>query len=210
MTTGARRLLPALLLALAAGVPQPGCAPPPTPKPRGYFRIALPNPTYAPYASPTMPYSFERAEASRVEKDRERDARDTWTNIVYPGLNCKIHLTFLSLPPGGQSQALEDSHQFAYKHSVMADAIGEHYYESPERRVFATLYEIKGNAASPVQFAITDSATRFLRGSLYFYCHPNKDSLTPVVNHVRKDIDHLIETFKWTTTNAADKEERGR
>lgn len=204
MTTGARKLLRALALAAVVAAPTPGCAPPPTPKPRGYFRIALPAHSYAPYASPTMPYSFERAEASLVEKDRGRDAQDTWTNIVYPALNCKIHLTFLSLPPGGQVQAQEDSHHFAYKHSVMADAIGEHYYDAPERRVFATLYEIKGNAASPVQFAITDSAARFLRGSLYFYCHPNKDSLAPVVAHVRKDIDHLIETFKWTNADAAD------
>jgi hypothetical protein len=37
----------------------------------------------------------------------------------------------------------------------------------------------------------------FLRGALYFNTAPNIDSMGPVVDFVKKDMDHLIETFQW-------------
>lgn len=187
------------------------CSTPPSPKPRGYFRITLPEHSYCDYTSATLPYKFQRASICHVEQDNERGAQNTWTNIVYPTLRCKIHLTYMSLTTKEEFLAYEDSHQFAYKHTIVADAIGEHYYEDKGRSVFATMYEIKGNAASPAQFAITDSAGRFFRGSLYFYCRPNKDSLAPVIAYVSEDINHLIETFNWLDdAHATNKEKAGR
>ena len=43
----------------------------------------------------------------------------------------------------------------------------------------------------------TDSANHFLRGSLYFLHVPNPDSIAPALEHVTKDVVHLIETLKW-------------
>ncbi|NOZ45910.1 MAG: gliding motility lipoprotein GldD, partial [Chlorobi bacterium] len=63
--------------------------------------------------------------------------------------------------------------------------------------VYGILYDIKGNAASSINFFVTDSTQHFLRGALYFNSKPNKDSLAPVVDFIRKDIVHLMETFKW-------------
>jgi gliding motility-associated lipoprotein GldD len=59
------------------------------------------------------------------------------------------------------------------------------------------LYNIKGNTASSVQFYLTDSVNHFLRGSLYFDVKPNKDSLAPVINFIRGDIEHFMESFSW-------------
>lgn len=196
------KLSPAPLLFALASLLLCQCSAPPVPKPRGYFRITLPEHDYQEFESRLMPYKFDISKHSRVAKDDEMGAQETWSNIFYPTLNCKIHLTYLPLAESQQDLAFEDSHQFAYKHTVVADAIGERYYEDPQRHVFATLYQIKGNAASPIQFAITDSTGQFLRGSLYFYCRPNKDSLAPVIDYVNNDINHLIETFNWTNRNA--------
>ena len=33
--------------------------------------------------------------------------------------------------------------------------------------------------------------------SLYFNFKPDNDSMQPVINFIRRDIDHLIETFEW-------------
>lgn len=192
-----------IISSLATAIFTTQCSPTPTPKPRGYFRITLPEHEYSQFVSETMPYSFERSTSCRVMKDDERGAKETWSNIYYPTLNCKIHLTYLSLNTKDEEFAYEDSHQFAYKHTVVADAIGERYYEDPQRHVYATFYEIKGNAASPSQFAITDSLGNFFRGSLYFYCRPNKDSLAPVIAYINEDINHLIETFNWTNQHAS-------
>ena len=54
-----------------------------------------------------------------------------------------------------------------------------------------------GNAASQVQFVITDSVRHCLRGALYFNERPNKDSIAPVADYIREDIIRLMETARW-------------
>ena len=166
-----------------------------TPKPRGYFRITLPEHDYTVYDGGE--YTFEHSTMSQINHEKGRDAQEGWINVTYPALNCKIHVTYMHLGIKEEEYAYEDSHDFAYKHTIKADAIGESYYDDGERRVHAVLFDIKGNAATPAQFAITDSLGRFFRGSLYFNCQPNKDSLAPVVTYLRDDISHMIETFNW-------------
>jgi len=68
---------------------------------------------------------------------------------------------------------------------------------NPARNVYGVLYDIKGDAASNIQFIATDSTNHYLRGALYFRAAPNEDSLAPLVKFARKDIEHLIETLRW-------------
>jgi gliding motility-associated lipoprotein GldD len=84
-----------------------------------------------------------------------------------------------------------------YKHSIKADDIIESVINQPERNVFGMFYDIKGNAASSVNFYLTDSISGFLSGSLYFNSRPNKDSLSPAIDFFREDILHLINSFEW-------------
>ena len=92
---------------------------------------------------------------------------------------------------------IDDSYTLAYKHSIRADDIQEKEFVNEHSRVYATVFDITGNAASPMQFHITDSSQHFFRGSLYFRTRPNRDSLQPAIDFVEKDIIHLIETFRW-------------
>ncbi|HNZ71643.1 MAG TPA: gliding motility lipoprotein GldD, partial [Prolixibacteraceae bacterium] len=64
-------------------------------------------------------------------------------------------------------------------------------------KVYGTVYSIKGNAASPMQFYLTDSVEHFLRGSMYISEIPNYDSLQPVINFLEADMIRLIETLSW-------------
>ena len=50
---------------------------------------------------------------------------------------------------------------------------------------------------SPVQFFLTDSTQHFFRAALYYNNVPNADSLAPVNEVIRRDIHHLIESFRW-------------
>ena len=52
-------------------------------------------------------------------------------------------------------------------------------------------------AASPFQFYLTDSVDHFVRGALYFNVVPNNDSLAPVIDYLKDDMRHMIETFEW-------------
>ena len=117
-------------------------------------------------------------------------------NIVIKDLNAKIHLSYKNIHQN-LSVLLDDAHTLAYKHSIKADAINEKVFINHEKKVYGILYEIKGDAASSVQFFMTDSTDHYIRGALYFNTNPNKDSLAPVVQFLKTDIVHFIETLNW-------------
>ncbi|MFO8000392.1 MAG: gliding motility lipoprotein GldD [Marinilabilia sp.] len=196
--TSLRLILPLILiLAYACGNSHP-------PKPRGYFRISLPEKEYT-VIDTTLPYTFEQPGYAKIKPDEEAaDNEPYWANLAFPRFEAKVHLSYKKIEDN-LYQLFEDNRELAFKHSVKADAIKERLFESPENDVYGILYEIKGNTASPVQFYVTDSTDHFLRGSLYFNTVPNKDSIAPVLDFIREDIVHLMETLKWKELqNASD------
>jgi gliding motility-associated lipoprotein GldD len=172
-----------------------GCNPHYTPKPDGYLRIDFPEKAYQIYNS-SCPYTFEYPIYGRIVPDTSRITEPCWINIEFPQFAGKIHISYKPVK-NNVNVYIEDSRTLAYKHSVKADAIRETLYTDNDRKVFGLLYEIKGDAASSVQFYLTDSTRHFLRGSLYFNVQPNADSLAPVIDFFKEDIMHLIETVKW-------------
>lgn len=166
-----------------------------TPKPLGYHRIEFPEKTYTQYAN-DCPFVFEYPEYGKIVKDTTQTKYPCWFNIKFPEYDGTIHLSYRKID-NNLNKYIEDSRTFAYKHTVKAEAIGEQFYRKPEHNVYGLMYSIKGNVASNVQFFLTDSNNHFIRGALYFMTEPNKDSLAPVIEFLKKDIVHLIETFKW-------------
>ncbi len=186
-----------ILLLTAIIVMVISCGETPVPKPRGYFRVTFPEKVYTAVAdSLALPYSFDFPQYCVMEREKSRGAERYWTNMVYPTLNAKVHLSFKFLDRNLDT-LIEDSHTLAYKHTVKAEAIEKIAYANDTTSVYGLLYNIKGNVASPVQFYITDSTRHFLRGSLYFNCTPNKDSLAPSVEFIRQDVERLFETLTW-------------
>lgn len=165
------------------------------PKPRGYYRISFPEKTYH-ELSEKLPYSFELANYSRIAHTKDSRTGQDWVNVVTPANKADLHLTYIELK-GDLNQHIEDSRRLAYDHSIKADAIDEQLYINPERKVYGTIYNIEGNAASPLQFYLTDSTHHFLRGAFYIREIPNIDSIRPVIDFLTPDVIHLIETFEW-------------
>lgn len=166
-----------------------------TPKPRGYFRISFPEKEYQNFDS-TYPYKFQYPKYASVKADSSDNAEPYWLNILYPELNGQVHLSYKTVN-NNIYDLLEDSRRLAYKHTIKADAINEQMFYNPDKKVIGILYDIKGNAASPLQFFATDSTKHFIRGSLYFNTVPNQDSLAPVISFVRDDVIRLMETIEW-------------
>jgi gliding motility-associated lipoprotein GldD len=170
-----------------------------TPKPKGYYRIDFPEKKYEKFTS-DCPYTFEYPVYSEIIRDPENTGNDCWLNIHFPYLNGDIHLSYKKVN-GNLQTYIEDSRNLAYKHTIKAEAIGEQVYKDQDKDVYGIMYDLKGNVASPLQFFMTDSSEHFIRGSLYFRTEPNKDSLAPVIDFVKQDIRHLIETIKWKKQN---------
>ncbi|WP_457651099.1 hypothetical protein, partial [Propionibacterium freudenreichii] len=64
---------------------------------------------------------------------------------------------------------LDESWTLATRHQVKASGMPETPIVRDSAKVYGLLFEIEGNAASSIQFFVTDSTQNFLRGSLYFY-----------------------------------------
>ena len=166
------------------------------PKPRGYFRISFPEKSFH-EINEKLPYSFELADYSKIEYQQGTHAEgEEWVNVVTSANKADLHLTYLKIA-GDLNHHIEESRKLAYDHSIKADAINERLYINPQEHVYGTIYYIEGNAASPMQFYLTDSTSRFLRGALYIREIPNIDSIQPVIDFLEPDVTHLIETFKW-------------
>lgn len=167
------------------------------PKPYGYYRISLPEKSYR-NSHAILPYRFQLAAEAFIEPDQAPDAEAYWINIVYPAYHAKINLSYKPINNDTTLLRLQqDCHRLAYAHTIKAESIDEHFYQQNDGKSFGLLYIIEGNAASPVQFFITDSTRHFLRGSLYIATRPNKDSLAPVIDYLRKDVVHLMETLEF-------------
>src|SRR5690606_33174165 len=135
-------------------------------KPRGYFRIELPEKQYVLLDS-AMPYRFEYSKLAVIETDVSPQNEPGWINLLYPAYKARVHLSYKPVTDN-LYDLLEDNIRLAYNHVVKADAIDEHLFINEDTHLYAMMFEIKGEAASPLQFLATDSLSHFLRGSLYF------------------------------------------
>jgi len=165
------------------------------PKPREYFRITMPLKTYQDYNT-DCPYFFRYPNYANILPDKDANTEPCWININLPTFKAKIYISYKTID-NNIEKLTEDSRTLAYKHNIKADAINEILIENNEAKVYGIYYQIKGNAASPAQFYLTDSIKHFLRGSLYFDVNPNKDSLAPAIDFLVSDIDTLINSFYW-------------
>jgi gliding motility-associated lipoprotein GldD len=188
------RRLPAVLFLMLIFSALISCREHYTPKPKGYIRIDYPEKKYTSYTA-AQGYSFEYPVYGRVSKDSSGIHPD-WLNIDFPQFAGTIYLSYMKINRNPGNFANE-SRDLAYKHSIKAESISENLINFPDRKVYGIFYDIKGNAASSVQFFVTDSVTNFIRGSLYFNAEPNQDSLGVVIQFVRKDVEHFINTLEW-------------
>ncbi len=172
-------------------------ADPVTPKPRGYFKIELPKKRYT-HFSDDCAYSFDYPVYGKVEQDLDKEAQPCWKNLVFPKFNGRLHLTYHKIDSKEEfTRLVEYARELAFKHTVKANAIDQKFINYPDRKVYGVYYAIDGNTASSVQFFLTDSTKNYFRAALYFNERPQFDSIQPVVNFLKKDIDVMIKTFKW-------------
>ncbi len=166
-----------------------------TPKPLGYIKVHYPEKSYLLFDE-ADPFSFEYPAYSVVLTDKKMNSEAYWYNIFYPEYNSTIHLSYKEVDHN-VNNFIEDSRTLVYKHTSRADGIDEIPFLDTINRRFGIMYKLKGNVATSIQFFVTDSTNHFIRGSLYFNTSPNRDSLNPIINFIREDIEHLIETIVW-------------
>jgi hypothetical protein len=191
------------------------------PKPAGYYHISLPKERkYISFNDASYPYTFQYASDAKIIKDstffEPSPKNDFWINVDYPAFNCKVYLSYNKVS-GKSSYKVKDSKTGIYKDSLGVNSFdklrndafnltAKHIYKStdiPNERIInpkgiqGIMFKVGGNAASPLQFFLSDTATHFLRGALYYDAQPNADSTKPITDFIYKDIQHLINTLEW-------------
>jgi gliding motility-associated lipoprotein GldD len=160
------------------------------PKPKGYLSLTYPVNKYTTLTL-KRPYTFEVAQNAITIDDK-----NNWIKIRYPKIKASIDITYRPIK-NNLKELLVESEKLVYKHAVKAEQIKPKDFSHYERRVFGSMQEITGDAASQIQFHLTDSTHNFIKGALYFYAKPNYDSILPAVDYIKKDIMHLVETLEW-------------
>ncbi|MDR2470322.1 MAG: gliding motility protein GldD [Tannerella sp.] len=167
-----------------------------TPKPRGYHRIDLPPAHYRVFASDDLACTFHVSHLAVIELPPQGTAAD-WMNISYESLNARIYCSIRNVTPQTLSVAEEECRRLLFRNAKDARAIREQSYENQDIRLYGRLFRITGETASPIQFMLTDSLSRFFRGALYYQCRTNVDSLAPVTEYLGNDMVELIQSFRW-------------
>jgi len=161
------------------------------PKPKAFLNLNYTDPTYTTIDS-NCPYTFEISNHATYNFNEK-----CWVNLSYPKLKASVNITYRKIE-NNFKELLRESEKLTYNHAIKADLISApSLYDNFKNKTYGSLSEVTGNAASPLQFHITDSTRHFITGAVYFKVQPNYDSILPAIKYIEKDIKHIMETMKW-------------
>lgn len=125
-----------LLLFLCASY---SCREVPVPKPKGHFRIDLPEKHYIQFKQQSermvkMPFSFEYPAYGHLSFQLENSNEPGWFNIDFPAYKAKIYLTYKDVKNDFAS-LMEQTYKMNVKnHITKADAINEQPFINQEKQ----------------------------------------------------------------------------
>lgn len=174
-----------------------GCEGDYLPKPMGYNRIDLPARDFIPLEN-GKPYSFQHSVHALVEADSFNLQETAWINLNYKSLGGKVHFTYLELDTKGKDikTVVNDAINLTAKHQIKAYGIEESVLRT-SKGYTGVVAELSGEVPTQFQFFVTDSTRNFLRGALYFDTAMKNDSLAPVIEYIKVDMAHLINTLEF-------------
>ena len=169
-----------------------GCTQNFQPKPKAFNQIYLPKPNYNKLLVSNN-YSFERNEVTKKSENKEYG----WLNLSYFNQSAEVLLTYKKInSPKHLESLINESFKLISKHQNKASSIVETEIKTLNNKT-AKIIDIKGEVPTPFQFIITDSTENFMRAALYFEKPIKGDSLAPVVNYIKKDMLHILNTLSW-------------
>jgi gliding motility-associated lipoprotein GldD len=190
-----------------------------TSRKKGYFKIDLPEHQYQVFNKQDFPYSFEYPVYASVIQDStyfdSTPENNYWINLDFPDFNARLFMSYkiiggmapykIKQADGSYKDSLgvnqfdlmvNDAFNLTNKNDVIASSIKDSLIRNPQG-ISGVFFKVGGNAATASQFFLSDTTKHFIRGALYFDATPNADSLRPVQEFLRKDLEHLISTFEF-------------
>ncbi len=144
------------------------------------------------------PYQLDFSKYSQVEPDSFNLQEKNWINLNYRDFGAKVHLTYKRID-GDEvdfKTLSNDAFKLTAKHQIKAYGIEEGVLVTPNG-YSSVVAELSGEVPTQFQFFVTDSTQHFLRGALYFNTAMKNDSLAPVIEYIKIDMTHLINSVKF-------------
>jgi gliding motility-associated lipoprotein GldD len=143
------------------------------------------------------PYQLDFSTHSRVEADSFNLDEKEWINLNYKEFGAKVHLTYKKIDQSTDFKTLSnDAFNLTAKHQIKAYGIEEAILLTPNGYV-AVVAELSGEVPTQFQFFVTDSTSNFLRGAVYFNSALKNDSLAPIIEYIKLDMAHLINSVNF-------------
>ena len=164
------------------------------PKQSAFLRIEFPEPNYIALKEIKSPvdfyYNLSAADINVINPKQ--------FSLNYPKMNLVVDM---SLNKISKAEDLENNFRdFSLTletHSKKSNGMFVREYEDADNRVFAKIFEMRGDVASPIQFYLTDSTSNFIKGSLNLKFKSKYDSIFPTIQYVKNDILVLVESLNW-------------
>lgn len=165
------------------------------PKPPTYLRLDLPEHSYKKYKS-NCSYNFDAASIFTVKDVADSEGLTCHKDIQLGPLNAVVHFSYIDMVEP-LSTYVNFANDKVDEHKLKATAIEDMKILHPENKVYGTFFELQGDVASPFQFYLTDSTSKFVSAVVYFNSRPNYDSLKPSLDYLKKDLLKMANSFKW-------------
>ena len=165
------------------------------PKPPTYLKLELPNHIYEKYSN-DCPYEFDVSKMFTVKDVLNGGEKSCHKEIELGELNGIINFSYIDMVEP-LSRYVNYSNDKVDEHKIKAVEIIDTRIIREKDSVFGTFFELKGDVATPFQFYLTDSTSRFVSGVVYFNSVPNYDSLRPSIEYLKVDLMKMINTFNW-------------
>src|SRR6476660_9102249 len=107
-----------------------------TPRPRGYYKIQLPEKKYQQFNQPGFPYTFEYPVYGNIIQDslffEEKTENPYWINIDFPQFGGRLHLSYKEIGRNRFDSLVNDAFTMSYKqHTTRASAIQSKPFSTP-------------------------------------------------------------------------------
>ena len=173
------------------------------PKPNAYLRLDYPSPAYKEIVLGTNNATIELNTASTLFTNIKSitNANSVISkSISYPLINAEIKLEYYNLNKSNKLndrlKYLNDFTSIHLKKSSNSPQIQE--FTNQNKKVYASIINIKGDVTSPTQFYATDSVNNLIIGILNLKSKTKYDSVLPALDYIKTDIYHLIESVEWS------------
>ena len=166
------------------------------PKQSAFLRIEFPEPNYIALKEIKIPidfyYNLSAANINVINPEK--------FSLNYPKMNLVVDISLNEITKAEDLEnKFRDFSLTLETHSKKSNGMFVREYEDVDNRVYAKIFEMRGDVASPIQFYLTDSISNFINGSLNLKFKSKYDSIFPTIQYVKNDILVLVESLNWSS-----------